>query len=664
MPANFHLRLLLATLPLFAVHGVLAAVPPCADGDHADVLDLHGTPAHADDRGFNVFFDAGAWHGYSLPAMGDAGSGFSGPFVHSLGAGRWIGRRTAEVALKDAGSGRPIALREVASHAWPGYLERCFEGDGVRLRQVLYFADARRALVRIELDSPAARTLDVAVEGGPMPAPGDAVALRDDVVVQSFAGSGDTLLTRLHVAGGEVRPRQERQGYRFASVAPLRLPPGQPLTLVLEQILSPEADATVPRLADEPARWRHNRARWEGYLRAVASSHVEGVPDEVARHVAAKAVQTLIGNWRSARGDLRHDGVIPSYSADYFNGFWAWDSWKHAAALAWFAPDLAREQMRAMFDYQNANGMVADSVYLDAKENNWRNTKPPLAAWAVREIHRATGDAAFVAEMYDRLVRYHRWWFAERDHDRNGLAEFGATDGTRIAAAWESGMDNAVRFDDAKMLANGAGAWSLDQESVDLNAYLYREKLDLAELAGVLGKRDEAAAWRRDAEAMKRRIGTRFFDADAGWFFDARLGMGARIGVFGSEGWTPLWAGLASQAQARAVIATMLDPARFATPMPLPTLAADDPRFSPIKGYWRGPLWLDQARFGVEALRRYGRMTEAVALTARLLLAADGLAAQAPMYENYDPTTGKGYQARNFSWSAASYLWLLGIGRE
>jgi len=661
MSVNFPLRLLLAAMLAFASHAAAAASH--AD-TYADVLDLHGTPANAADRSFNVFFDAGAWHGYSLPAAGDAGSGFSGPFVHSLGAGRWVGRRMAKVELKDAASGRPLALREIASHSLPGCLERRFEGDGVRLRQVLYFADARRALVRIELEASTARGLDVAVEGESMPAPGDAFALRGDALVQTFAGSGETLLTRLYATGGEMQPRQERQGYRFATAVPLRLQPGQPLALVLEQFLSPEAGGTVPRLADEPALWRHNRARWDGYLRAVASSHVEGVPDEIARHVAVKAVQTLIGNWRAARGDLRHDGVIPSYSADYFNGFWAWDSWKHAAALAWFAPDLARDQMRAMFDFQAANGMVADSVYLDAKENNWRNTKPPLAAWATREIHRATHDAAFVAEMYDRLVRYHRWWFAERDHDRNGLAEFGATDGTRIAAAWESGMDNAVRFDDAKMLANGEGAWSLDQESVDLNAYLYREKRDLAELAGILGRTAERDAWRREAEAMKQRIGTRFFDADAGWFFDVRLGTGACIGVFGTEGWTPLWAGLASEAQARAVIATMLDPKRFATPMPLPTLAADDARFSPIKGYWRGPLWLDQARFGVEALRRYGHVAEADALSARLLLAADGLAAQAPMYENYDPTTGKGYQARNFSWSAASYLWLLGIGRE
>lgn len=661
MSVNFPLRLLLAATLAFASHA--AAASSHAD-PHADVLDLHGTPADAGDRGFNVFFDAGAWHGYSLPAAADAGSGFSGPFVHSLGAGRWVGKRMANVTLKDAASGSPVALREVASHSLPGCLERRFEGDGVRLRQVLYFADARRALVRIELDAPTARRLDVAVEGESMPAPGDAVALRDDGLVQTFAGSSETLLIRLRTDAGGMRPQQDRQGYRFTSTAPLRLQPGRPLTLVLEQYLSPEAGVAVAPVADEPALWRRNRARWDGYLQAIAAAHVEGVEDATARRIAVKAVETLIGNWRSARGDLRHDGVIPSYSADYFNGFWAWDSWKHAAALAWIAPELARDQMRAMFDYQSANGMVADSVYLDAKENNWRNTKPPLAVWATREIHRATGDAAFVAELYDRLVRYHRWWFAERDHDRNGLAEFGATDGTRIAAAWESGMDNAVRFDGAKMLENGKGAWSLDQESVDLNAYLYREKLDLAELADVLGKRDEAAAWRRDAEAMKMRIGHRFFDAAAGWFFDARLGSGEHVRVFGSEGWTPLWAGIASDAEARGVIATMLDPKRFATPMPLPTLAADDPRFSPVKGYWRGPLWLDQARFGVEALRRYGHAGEADALTARLLLAADGLAEQAPMYENYDPTTGKGYQARNFSWSAASYLWLLGVGRE
>jgi putative isomerase len=43
----------------------------------------------------------------------------------------------------------------------------------------------------------------------------------------------------------------------------------------------------------------------------------------------------------------------------------------------------------------------------------------------------------------------------------------------------------------------------------------------------------------------------------------------------------------------------------------------------------------------------------------RLVLNAKGLVAQAPMFENYDPLTGQGHQSRNFSWTAASYLFLL-----
>ena len=77
-----------------------------------------------------------------------------------------------------------------------------------------------------------------------------------------------------------------------------------------------------------------------------------------------------------------------------------------------------------------------------------------------------------------------------QDHDGNGLCEYGSTDGSRIAAAWESGMDNAVRFDSAVIVKNGAFSYSFNQESVDLNAYLYAEKKHLASLADILGKKE------------------------------------------------------------------------------------------------------------------------------------------------------------------------------
>ena len=49
-------------------------------------------------------------------------------------------------------------------------------------------------------------------------------------------------------------------------------------------------------------------------------------------------------------------------------------------------------------------------------------------------------------------------------------------------------MDNAIRFDDAVMLKNDGSedAWSMDQESVDLNAYLALECKLLKKFAGLL----------------------------------------------------------------------------------------------------------------------------------------------------------------------------------
>lgn len=627
---------------------------------YVDLLDMHGAPRTPTDRSFNIFFDAGAWHGYSLPPTGDQETGFSGPFVHSLSEGQWVGARFAALELRDVASQQGMSLVPAESHAAPGYLVRVFSGPDLTVRQTLFFADSWHALVRVELIAAKAQDVNLSVLGRAMSADNAGLDRNGDTVTQTFAHSNSTLSTRLHMDWVTAQHvTLSGANYRIGLKQPLHLKPHQTATVFVEQTLIHDTRAETTPPVDYAIAWTRNRERWAGYLKSAASSHLPGLSDDVAHRVAVKAMVTLLGNWRAARGDMHHDGVIPSYSNPDFNGFWAWDSWKHAAALAHFAPKLAREQILAMFDYQAADGMVPDCVYLDKANNNWRDSKPPLAVWAALELYRADGDKAFLADLYDKLVRYHRWWFTARDHDHNGLAEFGSTDGTRIAAAWESGMDNAVRFDAVAMLKNGDGAWSMDQESVDLNAYLYREKLDLAAVAAILGKTQDQRRWLVEAAAMKAPIQARMFDPALGYFFDARLGRDERVRVFGSEGWAPLWAGVASADQAESVIRVMLDPKKFATAMPFPTLAADDPRFAPIKGYWRGPVWLDQAYFGVEALRRYGHNRQADDMARRLVLQAKGLTQQAPFYENYDPLTGNGYQSRNFSWSAASYLLLL-----
>ena len=47
------------------------------------------------------------------------------------------------------------------------------------------------------------------------------------------------------------------------------------------------------------------------------------------------------------------------------------------------------------------------------------------------------------------------------------------------------------------------------------------------------------------------------------------------------------------------------DTAKFSTYIPFPTIAADNPKYNP-RGYWRGPIWLDQTYFAIRGLRNYG----------------------------------------------------------
>lgn len=182
-----------------------------------------------------------------------------------------------------------------------------------------------------------------------------------------------------------------------------------------------------------------SKQRWQDKL-------ANGVQENslVPRHIAIKAIETLNGNWRSKAGALKHDVVSPSVTARWFNGAWAWDTWKHAYAMASFDPLVAKSNIRAMFDYQITkndavrpydHGMIIDAIFYnkgsarDGHGGNWneRNTKPPLASWAVWKVYQETKDLTFLSEMLPKLVVYHQWWYRNRDHNKNGLVEYGAT---------------------------------------------------------------------------------------------------------------------------------------------------------------------------------------------------------------------------------------------
>lgn len=305
--------------------------------------------------------------------------------------------------------------------------------------------------------------------------------------------------------------------------------------------VSREKDRVKDILSNPSSYMEKSKERWVEYLTKGLNN--PNASDKQER-VAVKAIMTLNGNWRSAAGDIDYSTVTPSVTARWFSGAntWSWDTFKQAYAMAHFNPDVAMDNIRTVFQFQvkdndkvrpqdvgylmdvatytlpNIKKDGSSSAYYDRDgegSENWneRNTKPSLAAWAVMEVfyalkdqHDRADDAqAWIDEMYPMLVSYHDWWLTNRDHNGNGVPEYGAavdpahnTDdgvmyvwvettedmvakfgadvitvdgnnykvkgmnnyntilndveymnlhvGAQEAAGWESGMDNAARF--------------------------------------------------------------------------------------------------------------------------------------------------------------------------------------------------------------------------
>lgn len=595
------------------------------------ILDIAYTP-NSETSSDGWFADAGSWVGYTIPEDQNWVNGFCGPFSLDMTRRQWLAKSAVTVKFADNADD---TFTSDSTNYFPGEIFISAHSPNGSIRQSLHFIDASNALLTIKADEDKAILLTG--EGW-----SDEIKVTTNKnFVTARHPSGETVVLTFN---SDVVLEGKPNNYQAIS--------NDKETHVVISFFTSEKELAVGLQKSSTILNNHqkslleNEKRWNDYLAKALRSDMSHKYDRVA----VKAIVTLMSNWRTHRGALLHEGIVPSHAVGYFVGFWAWDSWKYSAALAKVHPELAKNNIRAMFDYQQPDGMIIDCIHTDSSENNARDSKPPLISWAVDEIFTHTKDTAFVREMYPQLMDYYNWWYTKRDHDKNGMCEFGSTDGTLEAAAWESGMDNAIRFDDAKMLKNAPyeDAWSLDQESVDLNSYLALESKLLKKFSSLLGVTF-------DGPDYSDQVADYFFDHENNFFFDRRLADGSFINEMGCEAYTPLWAKVATSEQVAKMLPILQDTAKFSTYIPFPTIAADNPKYDP-KGYWRGPIWLDQTYFAIRGLRNYGYTKLADEYTLQVFDRLQGLTEDAPIHENYGTHTGERLKAPHFSWSSSHLL--------
>jgi len=325
----------------------------------------------------------------------------------------------------------------------------------------------------------------------------------------------------------------------------------------------------------------------------------------------------------------------------YYVGVWQWDAYFHALAYRHVDTKLAQDQIRVLLDHQRDDGMLPDAVHDEGMVTHLTFpveadvTKPPLAAWVAWKLYETGGDREFLDEIYEPLVRCHRWWFEKNDLDGNGLCEYNHP--------YSSGLDDSPLWDDG-----------VPVEAPDLNTYLCLQAEALSHIAAAIGEQADAAAWAASADALAHRMIDQLWDPAAGLFWALRRPGGERVRARTPFNLFPLVTGRMPPDIAARLVAHLTDTRQFWPAYPVPTVSLDDPTYNPLQ-MWRGPTWVNVNYLMVEGLRRSGYADLACTLRRRTLAM---MLRDRDIHEYYHPETGQPppKAASTFGWSSALFI--------
>jgi len=218
----------------------------------------------------------------------------------------------------------------------------------------------------------------------------------------------------------------------------------------------------------------------------------------------------------------------------------------------------------------------------------------------------------------------------------------------------ESGFDISFRFGPYSAATHHYAA-------VCLNSLLYKTEKDLETISQILGRADDARKWRQRAADRGEKIQKYLWDGQRGLFFDYNFDTQTRSTYEYITTFYPLWAGLATSEQARAVVHNL---SLFEQPGGL-AMSRNE-----TGGQWDFPYcWAPTQLLAIEGLRRYGFNDEANQISYKFLsTVAENFQRDGTIREKYNAVTRSsetqvtaGYKSNvvGFGWTNGVFLELL-----
>ena len=282
---------------------------------------------------------------------------------------------------------------------------------------------------------------------------------------------------------------------------------------------------------------------------------------------------------------------------------------------------------------------------------------------------------ALLKESYPVLRKWHAFWKsrkpngqARRDGNGDGLLEWGSDAGLvtekdkvpaweaeakgEQRAKWESGQDDLPNWDDVPY---NAETGTLTMNCVDLNSLYALDASCLAQIAIILGRRDEADVYQAEYERMRDLINDQLWNSRENFYYD-RFWDGRFSTRKAASNFYPLLARIPDERQARLMLKHLfVNRKEFWGDYVIPSISRDDPAFNdpknPDRQYWRGTIWPPTNYLVYQGLKAYGFDNEAsdfAAKSAQLFMRTWTNFQLCP--ENFHPLTGEAAGQRFQSW--------------
>ncbi|MEM7659444.1 MAG: trehalase family glycosidase [Bacteroidota bacterium] len=364
-----------------------------------------------------------------------------------------------------------------------------------------------------------------------------------------------------------------------------------------------------------------------------------------------RAVTPVARTWSYGWGQREEGGFVQ----------FCWDNFFVAYMHAIESKELAYNEVYQLTRIINEIGFVPNYAGPNGEYSRDRS-QPPVGGMMVREIYRLHPQPQFLANTFDQLLTWNRWWAENRDVD--GYLVWGSnpypdiqhqrqeTQNNHQAAAYESGLDNSpmfeeVPFDSVNHVMLQADAGLMGLYIADCEA--------LAEMAEILNRVEEAEELRVRAETYRTSL-QRLWNEETGLFLNKRLDTEEWNPSISPTNFYPLLGKAASPQQAKRMVQEhLMNPEEFWGEYVLPSISRNDPGYT-AQDYWQGSIWAPMNFLVYLGLRKYDFPEEQRALADKsMALLVKNWEAKGLVLENYHAETGfyPGYRSEFFyHWGA------------